>query len=384
MTAVESARPAHPEHTQSDNMRIVVIGGTGHIGTFLIPRLVRAGHEVISVTRGSSRAYADAPEWDQVQRVAADRQQEDADGTFPERIAGLHADVVIDLVCFTVESAAALVERLRGEIGHLIECGSVWRCGRSAEVPATESTMTPPFGEYGIQKELIAQLLKAETAAGGLATTSLHPGHISGPGWVPIGPVGNRDMTVWQTLAAGRPLKIPGLGAETLHHVHADDVAQAFELAVSHRDRAAGEDFNITSPAALSVRGFAQAAAGWFGQQATLESVSWDEFTQSTTVDHAERSWEHLYRSPCFSIQKAHDLLGYRPQHTSLDTVRESVRWLLDHDQLTVDNPLLTSSVTASAASAPTAASSRVSPRGRVALVASRDDCSSRPRRERR
>ena len=321
-------------------MRIVVIGGSGHIGTFLIPRLVRAGHEVISITRGTSRAYVDAPEWSQVQQVVADREQEDADGTFPARIGRLHPDVVIDLVCFTVESAAALVERLRGETGHLIECGSVWRCGRSAQVPATETTMTPPIGEYGIQKELIAQLLKAETASGGLATTSLHPGHIVGPGWVPIGPVGNRDPTVWQTLAVGRPLRIPGLGAETLHHVHADDVALAFELAVSHRDRAAGEDFNITSPAALSVRGFAQAAARWFGEEATLESVSWDEFAQNTTAEYAHSSWEHLDRSPCFSIQKAHDVLGYTPQHSSLDTVRESVRWLIDHDQLTVARSL--------------------------------------------
>ena len=29
-------------------MRIVVIGGSGHIGSFLVPRLVRAGHEVVS------------------------------------------------------------------------------------------------------------------------------------------------------------------------------------------------------------------------------------------------------------------------------------------------------------------------------------------------
>ena len=33
-------------------MRIVVIGGSGHVGTFLIPRLVRAGHEVVSISRG--------------------------------------------------------------------------------------------------------------------------------------------------------------------------------------------------------------------------------------------------------------------------------------------------------------------------------------------
>ena len=34
-------------------MRIVVIGGSGHVGSFLVPRLVRAGREVVSLTRGA-------------------------------------------------------------------------------------------------------------------------------------------------------------------------------------------------------------------------------------------------------------------------------------------------------------------------------------------
>jgi nucleoside-diphosphate-sugar epimerase len=40
-------------------MRIAVIGGTGHIGTFLSPRLAQAGHEVICVSRGQRRPYRD-------------------------------------------------------------------------------------------------------------------------------------------------------------------------------------------------------------------------------------------------------------------------------------------------------------------------------------
>ena len=35
-------------------MRIVVIGGSGHLGTYLVPRLVGAGHEVINVSRAPS------------------------------------------------------------------------------------------------------------------------------------------------------------------------------------------------------------------------------------------------------------------------------------------------------------------------------------------
>jgi uncharacterized protein YbjT (DUF2867 family) len=33
--------------------RVVVIGATGHIGSYLVPRLVPAGHEVIAMSRGT-------------------------------------------------------------------------------------------------------------------------------------------------------------------------------------------------------------------------------------------------------------------------------------------------------------------------------------------
>src|SRR5512138_206721 len=158
-------------------MRIVVAGGSGHIGTFLVPRLARAGHEVINVSRGRRASYTDDPAWRDVRQVTADR-----DGAaFPDRVAELRPDVVVDLICFTLDSAAALVERLRGETGHLLHCGSIWRAGPSRKAPITEDDGPPPIGEYGIAKDAIARLLKDETRAGGLATTSLHPGHIVGP-----------------------------------------------------------------------------------------------------------------------------------------------------------------------------------------------------------
>ncbi|MFF0013749.1 NAD-dependent epimerase/dehydratase family protein [Streptomyces sp. NPDC005374] len=322
-------------------MRVVVIGGSGHIGTFLVPRLVRAGHEVINISRGIRTAYADAPEWQQVRQVATDREREDAEGTFGDTVAALDPDVVVDLVCFTFEAATALVERLRGEVGHLLHCGTVWRCGPSDKVPISETTGTPPVGEYGIQQDRIARMLKEETASGGVVTTSLHPGHIVGPGWHPIGPLGNLDPAVWYTLSAGKPLQIPGSGVELMHHVHADDVAQAFERAIEHRDAAAGEDFNVVAPTALNVRGFAHVGAGWFGRSASLEPVTWERFRRTTAPEHAEASWEHLYRSHCFTIEKASTLLGYTPRYEPEAAVLESVRWLIEHDELKVAGPLV-------------------------------------------
>ncbi|WP_433724011.1 NAD-dependent epimerase/dehydratase family protein [Actinoplanes sp. CA-051413] len=322
-------------------MRVVVIGGSGHIGTFLIPRLARAGHEVISISRGQSSSYTDDPAWQQVRQVSADREAEDRAGTFGDRVAGLRPDVVIDLICFTLDSATALVERLRGETGHLLHCGSIWRAGPSGKFPITEDNAAPPLGEYGIAKAAIADLLQAETRSGGLVTTSLHPGHIVGPGWHPIGPLGNLDPGVWARLSAGEPIDVPGIGAEFMHHVHADDVAQAFEAAVDHRAAAAGQDFTVVAPSALNVRGYAEIAASWFGRTAELRTVTWEQFRSGASSDEAaEASWEHLSRSHYFSIDKARTLLGYTPRYEPEDAVLESVRWLIDHDQLPVAGPL--------------------------------------------
>jgi nucleoside-diphosphate-sugar epimerase len=321
-------------------MRIVVIGGSGHIGTFLVPRLVRAGHDVVSVSRGQRSSYVDDPAWRQVRQVSADRAAEDAAGTFPGRVAALEPEVVIDLICFTVDSAAALVEGLRGRTGHLLHCGSIWRAGPSVRLPITEDNAESPIGEYGIAKAAIAEMLKDETRSGGLVTTSLHPGHIVGPGWHPIGPLGNVDPAVWKTLSAGEPLEIPGIGAETMHHVHADDVAQAFEAAAMRRDAAAGEDFNIVAPSALNVRGYAQIAASWFGQTADLRPVTWDGFRSRSGEEAYHSSREHLLRAHYFSIDKARRLLGYAPRYEPEEAVLESLRWLIEHDQLQPASPL--------------------------------------------
>lgn len=324
-------------------MKVVVVGGSGHIGTFLVPRLVRAGYEVVNISRGARRSYVEAPEWGQVHQVVADRERQDADGIFCDTVLALQPDVVVDLICFTLASAQALVDALRGRVGHLLHCGSIWRYGASRRLPIAEGSdaADPPFGEYGIAKAAIAQLLQDETAAGGLTTTSLHPGHIVGPGWHPIGPLGNFDPGVWVALSAGGTVQVPGSGTETMHHVHADDVAQAFELAVANRDAAAGEDFNVVAPSALTVRGYLAIAAGWFGQAASAEGVTWERFRELAAPDHAETSWEHLHRSHVLTIEKARTLLGYAPRYEPDQAVLESIEWLIDHDQLDVARPLV-------------------------------------------
>jgi nucleoside-diphosphate-sugar epimerase len=309
-------------------MRIVIIGATGHVGSYLVPRLVRAGHEVVAISRGQREPYHPDEAWNQVRTMQLDRAAEEAAGTFGETIAGLNADAVVDMVCFTRASAEYLVQALRGSASLLVSCGSIWSRGTLTEVPAREDEGGEPWGEYGVGKAQIEELLLAESRRpGGLPSVVLHPGHISGPGWPVINPAGNLDPSVWERLSSGEELVLPGLGLETLHHVHADDVAYAFQLALENPEAAAGESFYVVSERAVTLRGFAEAVAGWFGRPANLRFVPTDEFASSTTQEFADTSLAHVERSHSMSIEKARRLLGYSPRYTSLEAVREAVAW---------------------------------------------------------
>lgn len=310
-------------------MRVIVLGGSGHIGTYLVPRLVALGHEVICVSRGQRQPYQPHPAWQAVQLVVADREVEEESGVFGQRIGSLRPDVVIDLICFNLDSARHLVEALRNQVQQFLHCGTIWVHGPSVEVPTTEAQPRRPFGDYGIQKAEIEAYLLAEARRNGFPAAILHPGHIVGPGWVPLNPAGHFNPEVFSQLARGQELALPNLGLETFHHVHADDVAQAFIQAMVHWSNAVGESFHAVSPAAVTLRGYAETVAAWFGREARLSFISWEEWCIDRTEQEVTDTWDHIAHSPNCSIAKARQLLNYQPRYTSFQAVFESVNWLI-------------------------------------------------------
>lgn len=317
-------------------MRTVVIGGTGHVGTYLVPRLVNAGHEVIVVSRSQREPYQPHGAWNKVQRVIVDRDSAEQAGDFGAQIVALEPDVVIDMICFTLSNAKHLVEALRGRVQHVLHCGTIWIHGPSVEVPTTEEQPRRPFGEYGIQKALIEAYLLNEARAHGFPVTCLHPGHIVGPGWNPLNPQGHFNPVVFEKLAHGEEITLPNLGLETVHHVHADDVAQSFMMALAHWSTAVGQGFHVVSPTALTLRGYAEAIAGWFGGESKLTYLSWEEWCKTVSPEEAQATWDHIAHSPNCSIAKAQRLLGYQPRYSSLQSVQESVSWLIDNGKITI------------------------------------------------
>jgi nucleoside-diphosphate-sugar epimerase len=315
--------------------RVVVIGATGHIGSYLVPRLVRTGYEVIAMSRGTRGPYYASPQWNSVTRVTVDREAEDAEGSFGARVAALRPDVVIDLICFTAASAKQLIDALRLSRPLLLHCGTIWVHGPAMRVPVTEDEPRAPYGEYGTGKAEIEALLHRETLAGGVPAVVLHPGHISGPGWPVITPDGNLDPAVWTSLATGRPLALPDHGLGVLHHVHADDVAQAFQRAMS-RPAAIGTSYHVVADQAMTLRGLAAGVAQWFGREPVLDFVEWAEFDRRVAPEHAEATRQHTFRSITANIGRTREVLGYAPRYSALGTLHEALAWLVANGHVDV------------------------------------------------
>lgn len=316
--------------------KVVVIGATGHIGTYLVPRLVMAGHRVVAISRGKAEPYRRSAVWKHVQSLSIDREADEAVGRFGQAIADLNADVVIDCICFASDSHNQLADALTGRIQHLIHVGTIWTHGTAAVVPTLESAVKYPFGDYGIAKAAIETDLLLRAHRDGFPATIVHPGHIVGPGWAPLNPAGHFNPAVFTEIAHGRQLSLPNFGLETVHHVHADDVAQVIVRAMDSHGAAVGESFHAVSSGALTLRGYAEAMFRYFGHQPNLDFQPFDNWAARQDDQEASATWEHISRSPNCSIDKGRRLLGYAPRYTSLEAVQESMEWLVQQGQVIV------------------------------------------------
>ena len=120
-------------------MKIFVIGGTGHMGSFLVPMLVSEGHEVYIGTRG--RKPTDRPCFNGAKFIQFDASND-------EDIKGLIQygfDTVVDFP----GTAYRVWGILKDHISHLVACGSLWMFGCPKKIPTPEVMQSEvPFAVY--------------------------------------------------------------------------------------------------------------------------------------------------------------------------------------------------------------------------------------------
>jgi nucleoside-diphosphate-sugar epimerase len=313
-------------------MHTVVIGGTGHVGTYLVPRLIESGYDVTVISRGNRSPYTPHNAWKKVRTITLDRKAAEAAGSFGKQIRDLEPDIVIDMICFELNSAQQLVEALRDRVKHFLHCSTCWVHGKTVQVPVTEDQPRQPIGDYGIKKAAIETYLHNQARKTGFPESCVLPGHIVGPGWIPLNPQGNFNPEVYTQLASGDKVFIPNSGLEIVHHVHADDVAQLFMCVLNNWNAAVGESFHAVSPAAMTLRGYAESLTAWFGREVNLEYLPYPDWAKTVSVQDANATQGHLIHSPnCYSIAKGQVRVNYHPRYSSLQAIYESLGWLIAH-----------------------------------------------------
>lgn len=254
-------------------MKVLVIGGTGHVSGAVVRAALAQGHDVWSVTRGE-RPRPDSP----VTWLTADRQES---GAMERAVAtaGETWDLVVDCICYDVPEMQQDVALFRDRARHLafVSTDFVYDPARRTfpQPEDTEHYVTGSEGsqDYGRRKRL-CELELAAADTGGMAWTVLRPCHIYGPtselGCLPLH---GRDRDLITRLRAGEAIRLVGGGHFLQQPILADDLARTI-LSVAGCEAAHGQVFNTAGPDVVESWQYYQYIAEVLGVELTVEEVS--------------------------------------------------------------------------------------------------------------
>ena len=301
-------------------MKVTLIGGTGHIGRFLTPMLLQAGHELVVVTSGRTPVPT-LPGWESAKLVQASYGRDD--DAWRETIAGIGSEAVIDIIG---NDLPTLFETTRAQCRHLIACGSVYMFGHPRTVPTPDETQTPcPFSGYDRRYDEM-QAVKRDAAAAGSAFTAIMPPNICGPGKIPLEPMGGRDVEVHRAMSRGEEMPLAAPGSNLVGPCDAEDIARAFALAVDNREAAGDEIFNVGSAYALTAKQFVEVYGQIYGKDIAIRWVDWKDYV--TNVSEGMGAYCHFEFNMCPDISKLRNRLGYEPAYTPEQTLARAVDWM--------------------------------------------------------
>ncbi len=243
-------------------MKTLVIGGTGHIGSFLAPRLVDEGHHVISLSSGRNIAGRDSF-GGKVEYAALSYDTMLSDGSFQHLLAKHRPDAVVDILQNNAHGVYSACKN--AGVGQVVFCGSLWMYGRPKIVPTPEIRQTDcPFEGYAKRYSELLEVLEI-SRWGDVAVCGIMPPNICGPGKAPIDGKGGRSIEVHREHRQGVEVCLPSPGTNLIGPCDAKDVARGFVCALRSRESAAGELFNVGSAYALTSEQFINTYADIYG-----------------------------------------------------------------------------------------------------------------------
>lgn len=297
-------------------MKILIIGGTGHVGSHLTPLLLSQGHDVFLATRGNKRI--DHSIFAGANLITCDARDEKSLSETSEKYA---FDVVIDFP----GTGFATWNAFQNKVSQIIVCGSLWMFGRPNTVPTPEKTQSAcPFPNYAVRYEQIQEMLQ-QSGKEKAVFTAVMPPNICGPGKIPLDTMGGRSIDVHRANSRGETVYLPDGPQALIAPCDASDLASVFALAVGNPN-AAGQVFNGGPAYALSATEFVKTYGKIYETEIPITYVPWEEY--QSKINPSMGAWWHFYSDMCPDISKARKLLGYEPRYTPEQAMERAVAWM--------------------------------------------------------
>jgi len=244
------------------NLRILVTGGAGFIGSNVADRFVELGHEVAVLDNlssgfrefvpASARFYhADLNDSDAVSRCLAEFRPEVVDHHAAQiDVRKSVSDPVFDATTNVLGGIRLLEACTRHGVRKFVYAstgGALYGEGRT--LPATEEHPVNPESPYGASKHTLEHYLYIWRLLHGLDSTVLRYPNVYGPRQNPHGEAGVNAIFIGLMLEGKRP-HIFGTGEQVRDYLYVGDVVAANALAL---DRGAGEVVNLGTGVPTSV-----------------------------------------------------------------------------------------------------------------------------------
>ena len=328
----------------SDGLTVAVTGPSGDLGIGIVTALERS--QSVKRIRGMARGP-----FDPAQRGWKKTEYRQGDVTDAASVRDLvkGADVVVHLA-FAILSASDATRELnvagsrrvfeaaaKAGVQRICYASSVAAYGFHDDNPDWLTEEIPPRGSgehpYSHQKAEVERVL-ADTMAGGGRTAAyvFRPCIVAGPAArtlleeIPYYRLGQAMPKPVARVLGSMPLLkpvIPDPGTP-FQLVHEDDVARAFVAGV----QGLGEPgaYNLAGGGVLTAADLAD-ALGWYTvpvPKPVVEATA--EVATRLPLVPASVAWIHSVKKPVLmKTDRARELLGWRPQHTSKDTLRAMV-----------------------------------------------------------
>ncbi|MFH5882254.1 SDR family oxidoreductase [Liberiplasma polymorphum] len=219
-------------------MKVLVIGGTGIISTFVVKKCVNLGMDVTVMNRGTSNE--DLPE--EVNFIIGDiNNEEEASKLLKDK----QYDSVIQFVAFVEEQVRRDIRLFKGKTDQYIFISSASAYHKPVEdYPITENTpLHNPYWEYSHNKIVCENYLNSVKD---MNITIVRPSHTYNNKMLMA------PMTRWQydyahmkRLIEGKPVIMPGDGTNLWTITHGSDFANSFVYLIGN-EKAYNDVFHIT------------------------------------------------------------------------------------------------------------------------------------------